>query len=172
MNRVWENKNSHDPSDPLLFPKRAIAGLLRIHMPSEDGKCLQNGPTSPSHSHRADTNPWWAPYSTLSPCDWPTGAAQPCPHHSAWEATVSWSKFSQPILCLLRYQVPSSSPSPGPSFSSIELQTLVDASEVEEPPCWELCRGTETGNSKTGSEGLSFQGLCPARNLKRNLCPC
>lgn len=29
-------------------------------------------------------------------------------------------------------------PSAGPSFSSIELQTLVDANEVEEPLCWEL----------------------------------
>ena len=41
----------------------------------------------------------------------------------------------------LRQQAPRSPPSPGPSFSSIELQTLVDAREVDEPPCWEPCRG-------------------------------
>lgn len=28
-----------------------------------------------------------------------------------------------------------SPPSPGPSYSSMELQTLVDAREVDEPPC-------------------------------------
>lgn len=70
--------------------------------------------------------------------------------------------LSQPIPIpvqaepLLRHRVPSSPPSPGPSFSSIELQTLVDAREVEEPPCWELWKGTET---ESRSECPSLQVL-------------
>jgi len=39
-------------------------------------------------------------------------------------------------------------PSAGPSFSSIELQTLVDANEVEEPLCWELWKWRDTNENR------------------------
>lgn len=88
--------------------------------------------------------------------------------HFAWAVTVSWSNCRPPTprplakwSPLLTQHVPSSPASPGPSFSSMELQTLVDAREVEEPPCWELCKGTET-TWRHWSEGPSVQVSSPA----------
>jgi len=55
MNRIWEDKGSNYF---LLFSKYAIAGLLRILMPSEDVKYLQQIRLIPSScSHRVDMIP-------------------------------------------------------------------------------------------------------------------
>lgn len=59
---------------------------------------------------------------------------------------------------------PRTLPSAGPSFSSIELQTLVDANEVEEPLCWELWKWRDTNENRwflrsTSTHSMSQRGF-------------
>lgn len=51
-------------------------------------------------------------------------------------------------------------PSAGPSFSSIELQTLVDANEVEEPLCWELWKWRDTNENRWFLRSTSTCSMC------------
>ena len=54
VNRIWNNKGNNYP---LLFAKWAIAGLVRLLIPSEDGKRLHIRLTPSSWPPRVDTIP-------------------------------------------------------------------------------------------------------------------